>query len=179
MMEEELRQEEQEQIRQGQPQNQNSAHNTVEQREAENRLLDIVSNQLHALGAAVNRTGMFLLALCLVVVMETAALIGVTLWHSSAISRMQAEMERQHVAEHAERYCRCGSRRAGAVRPGRGVSPGVQAHAHTAIPKGCSSCPCSEATRRQAEATLAHASAHAGRLIKTKPPFRHGAGAFP
>lgn len=55
MMEEELRQEEQEQIRQGQPQNQNSAHNTVEQREADNRLLDIVSNQLHALGAAVNR----------------------------------------------------------------------------------------------------------------------------
>lgn len=96
-MEENLRQEEQEQIRKGQPKNQNSAHNTVEQREADNRLLDIVSNQLHALGAAVNRTGMFLLALCLVVVMETAALIGVTLWHSSAISRMQAEMERQHV----------------------------------------------------------------------------------
>ena len=97
-MEEELRQEEQEQIRQGQPQNQNSAHNTVEQREADNRLLDIVSNQLHALGAAVNRTGMFLLALCLVVVMETAALIGVTLWHSSAISRMQDSMEKQNAA---------------------------------------------------------------------------------
>lgn len=90
-------QEEQQEPMQGQPQNQNSATVKQEQREADNRLLDIVSNQLHALGAAVNRTGMFLLALCLVVVMETAALIGVTLWHSSAISRMQAEMERQHV----------------------------------------------------------------------------------
>lgn len=90
-------QEEQQEPMQGQPQNQNSATVKQEQREADNRLLDIISNQLHALGAAVNRTGMFLLALCLVVVMETAALVGVTLWHNSAISQMQADMEKQHV----------------------------------------------------------------------------------
>ena len=48
-------QEEQQNPMQGQPQNQNSATVKQEQREADNRLLDIVSNQLHALGAAVNR----------------------------------------------------------------------------------------------------------------------------
>lgn len=79
-----------------QPQNQNSIKQ--EQREADARLLEIFDKRLDAIGAAQNRMGMFLLALCLVVFMETAALVGVTIWHSSTLSRMQDSMEKQNAA---------------------------------------------------------------------------------
>lgn len=69
-----------------QPQNQNSIKQ--EQREADAKLLDIFDKRLDAIGGAQNRMGMFLLALCLVVFLETMALVGVTLWHSSALSQM-------------------------------------------------------------------------------------------
>lgn len=79
-----------------QPQNQNSIKQ--EQREADAKLLDIFDKRLDAIGGAQNRMGMFLLALCLVVFLETMALVGVTLWHSSAISQMQDSMEKQNAA---------------------------------------------------------------------------------
>lgn len=79
-----------------QPQNQNSIKQ--EQREADAKLLDIFDKRLDAIGGAQNRMGMFLLALCLVVFVETMALVGVTLWHSSAISQMQDSMEKQNAA---------------------------------------------------------------------------------
>lgn len=79
-----------------QPQNQNSIKQ--EQREADAKLLDIFDKRLDAIGGAQNRMGMFLLALCLVVFLETMALVGVTLWHSSALSQMQDSMEKQNAA---------------------------------------------------------------------------------
>ncbi len=79
-----------------QPQNQNSIKQ--EQREADAKLLDIFDKRLDAIGGAQNRMGMFLLALCLVVFLETIALVGVTLWHSSALSQMQDSMEKQNAA---------------------------------------------------------------------------------
>ncbi|MEQ2654158.1 hypothetical protein AAAU16_06660 [Desulfovibrio piger] len=79
-----------------QPQNQNSIKQ--EQREADAKLLDIFDKRLDAIGGAQNRMGMFLLALCLVVFLETMALVGVTLWHSSALSQMQDSMEKQNTA---------------------------------------------------------------------------------
>ena len=79
-----------------QPQNQNSIKQ--EQREADAKLLDIFDKRLDAIGGAQNRMGMFLLALCLVVFLETMALVGVTLWHSSALSQMQVSMEKQNAA---------------------------------------------------------------------------------
>ena len=79
-----------------QPQNQNSTKQ--EQREADAKLLDIFDKRLDAIGGAQNRMGMFLLALCLVVFLETMALVGVTLWHSSALSQMQDSMEKQNAA---------------------------------------------------------------------------------
>lgn len=91
-------QEEQKDPQQGQPQNQSNASVRQEQREADARLLEIFDKRLDAIGAAQNRMGMFLLALCLVVFMETAALVGVTIWHSSTLSRMQADMEKHNTA---------------------------------------------------------------------------------
>lgn len=79
-----------------QPQNQNSIKQ--EQREADAKLLDIFDKRLDAIGGAQNRMGMFLLALCLVVFLETMALVGGTLWHSSALSQMQDSMEKQNAA---------------------------------------------------------------------------------
>ena len=79
-----------------QPQNQNSIKQ--EQREADAKFLDIFDKRLDAIGGAQNRMGMFLLALCLVVFLETMALVGVTLWHSSALSQMQDSMEKQNAA---------------------------------------------------------------------------------
>lgn len=79
-----------------QPQNQNSIKQ--EQREADAKLLDIFDKRLDAIGGAQNRMGMFLLALCLVGFLETMALVGVTLWHSSALSQMQDSMEKQNAA---------------------------------------------------------------------------------
>lgn len=79
-----------------QPQNQNSIKQ--EQREADAKLLDIFDKRLDAIGGAQNRMGMFLLALCLVVFLEIMALVGVTLWHSSALSQMQDSMEKQNAA---------------------------------------------------------------------------------
>lgn len=79
-----------------QPQNQNSIKQ--EQREADAKLLDIFDKRLDAIGGAQNRMGMFLLALFLVVFLETMALVGVTLWHSSALSQMQDSMEKQNAA---------------------------------------------------------------------------------
>ena len=91
-------QEEQKDPQQGQPQNQSNASVRQEQREADARLLEIFDKRLDAIGAAQNRMGMFLLALCLVVFLETMALVGVTLWHSSALSQMQDSMEKQNAA---------------------------------------------------------------------------------
>lgn len=89
-------QEEQNITPQIQPQNQNSIKQ--EQREADAKLLDIFDKRLDAIGGSQNRMGMFLLALCLVVFLETMALVGVTLWHSSALSQMQDSMEKQNAA---------------------------------------------------------------------------------
>lgn len=98
MSNEPMQQEEQKEIPQGQPQNQSSSTIRQEQREADSRLLDIFDKRLDAIGGAQNRMGMFLLALCLVVFLETMALVGVTLWHSSALSQMQDSMEKQNAA---------------------------------------------------------------------------------
>lgn len=98
MSNEPMQQEEQKDPQQGQPQNQSNASVRQEQREADARLLEIFDKRLDAIGAAQNRMGMFLLALCLVVFMETAALVGVTIWHSSTLSRMQADMEKHNTA---------------------------------------------------------------------------------
>ena len=80
------------------PQNQNSATVNQEQREADAKLLEIFDKRLDAIGGAQNRMGMFLLTLCLVVFLETVVLVGVTLWHSSALSHMQDSMEKQNTA---------------------------------------------------------------------------------
>lgn len=98
MSNEPMQQEEQKEIPQGQPQNQSSSTIKQEQREADSRLLDIFDKRLDAIGGAQNRMGMFLLTLCLVVFVETVALVGVTLWHSSALSQMQDSMEKQNAA---------------------------------------------------------------------------------
>ncbi|HJA77529.1 MAG TPA: hypothetical protein H9774_11865 [Candidatus Desulfovibrio gallistercoris] len=64
----------------GVPQNQNSASLTQEQREADKRLLDIIDKRLDAMSAVQTRANAYMVALCLLVIIQTATLIGFGVW---------------------------------------------------------------------------------------------------
>ena len=64
----------------GVPQNQNSASLTQEQREADKRLLDIIDKRLDAMSAVQTRANAYMVALCLLIIIQIATLIGFGVW---------------------------------------------------------------------------------------------------
>lgn len=82
----------------GVPQNQNSASLTQEQREADKRLLDIIDKRLDAMSAVQTRANAYMVALCLLVIIQTATLIGFGVWTGFTTYWTQSAIEKHEAA---------------------------------------------------------------------------------
>lgn len=82
----------------GVPQNQNSASLKQEQREADKRLLDIIDKRLDAISAVQTRANSYMLALCLLIIIQIATLVGFGVWTGFTAYWTQSAIERHENA---------------------------------------------------------------------------------